>query len=212
MIRRLALAAEYRDDDTFEHTERVGALAAAVAEELGLDVEDIEVLRLAAPLHDVGKIGIPDAILLKPGKLTPEEYDVMKTHTVLGARLLTGSGAPVLELGCRIAETHHERWDGNGYPNALGGEEIPLAGRIVAVADVFDALTHERPYKDAWPEEDALAEIAQGAGGQFDPLVVAAFLAVQNRKRAARNGGPGAATELSLVPRPHVGTALSRTR
>jgi len=135
----------------------------------------------------------------------------VKTHTVLGARLLTGSGAPVLELGCQIAETHHERWDGTGYPNGLAGEEIPLVGRIVAVADVFDALTHERPYKDAWPEEDALAEITQGAGGQFDPLVVAAFLAVQDRKRCAREGGARASTELALVHRRHAGTAIART-
>jgi PAS domain S-box-containing protein/putative nucleotidyltransferase with HDIG domain len=174
-LRRLALAAEYRDDDTFEHTARVGATAAQIATELGFERTEIEILRLAAPLHDVGKIGVPDSILLKPGKLTAEEFEVMQAHTVLGARLLTGSGSPVLQMGTVIAESHHERWDGRGYPHGLVGDDIPLVGRIVAVADVFDALTHERPYKAAWPAEEAIEEIESQAGRQFDPEVVAAF-------------------------------------
>jgi PAS domain S-box-containing protein len=179
-LRRLALAAEYRDDDTFEHTERVGAISAEIATYLDLDKDQIETLRLAAPLHDVGKIGIPDYILLKPGKLTTEEYEVMKTHTQLGARLLTGSGSPVLQMATLIAESHHEHWDGNGYPRGCAGETIPLVGRIVAVADVFDALTHDRPYKTAWTTAHAIAQIEHDAGSHFDPQIVAAFLATHN--------------------------------
>jgi PAS domain S-box-containing protein/putative nucleotidyltransferase with HDIG domain len=178
-LHRLALAAEYRDDDTFQHTERVATTTAQIASELGLGAEQIVVMRKAAPLHDVGKIGIPDCILLKPGKLTAQEYEVMKTHAKIGAELLEGSGSPVLQMATVIAESHHERWDGAGYPNGLAAEEIPLVGRIVAVADVFDALTHDRPYKSAWPTEQAIAEIRRGARSQFDPRVVAAFLAVR---------------------------------
>jgi PAS domain S-box-containing protein len=178
-LQRLALAAEYRDDDTSQHTERVGQSAAAIAGWLGLEPAQISLLREAAPLHDVGKLAISDSILLKPGKLSAEEYEVMKTHTTLGARLLSGSRSPVLRMATTIAETHHERWDGAGYPAELDGEAIPLVGRIVAVADVFDALTHVRPYKSAWPVDRAIAEIQRAAGTQFDPTVVAAFLALQ---------------------------------
>jgi PAS domain S-box-containing protein len=179
-LRRLALAAEYRDEDTSQHTERVGDSAAAIAARLGLSAEEIKNLREAAPLHDVGKLAIPDAVLLKPGKLTAQEYEVMKTHAALGERLLSDSNWPVLQMAAIIAATHHERWDGTGYPAGLAGEAIPLVGRVVAVADVFDALTHDRPYKSAWPVEQALAEIQLGAGSQFDPRVVTAFLATQN--------------------------------
>jgi PAS domain S-box-containing protein/putative nucleotidyltransferase with HDIG domain len=176
-LHRLAVVAEYRDDNTFQHTERVGTTSVEIAARLGLSAEEIEVLREAAPLHDVGKIAIPDRILFKPGKLSDEEYELMKTHATLGARLLSGSGSPVLQMATVIAESHHERWDGTGYPNGLAGRSIPLVGRIVAVADVFDALIQERPYKPAWPYERALAEIRDGSGTQFDPNVVAAFLA-----------------------------------
>jgi putative two-component system response regulator len=178
-LQRLALAAEYRDDDTSQHTERVGETAARLGERLALAAEETHLLREAAPLHDVGKLAISDSILLKPGRLSEEEYEVMKTHTVLGARLLSGSRSPVLRMAAAIAATHHERWDGSGYPEGLRGEEIPLVGRIVAVADVFDALTHDRPYKAAWPTERAIAEIRRGAASQFDPAVVAAFLSLQ---------------------------------
>jgi PAS domain S-box-containing protein/putative nucleotidyltransferase with HDIG domain len=182
MLHRLALAAEYRDDDTFEHTGRVAATSVEIATRLGFDVEQVELLREAAPLHDVGKIAIPDCILLKPAKLTAEEFEVMKTHAAVGARLLGGIGSPVLQMAAVIAASHHERWDGTGYPAALAGEEIPFVGRVVAVADVFDALTSDRPYKSAWTRERALIEIENAAGSQFDPRVVAAFLAIQRER------------------------------
>ncbi len=175
VLERLALAAEYRDDDTQEHAWRIGRICALVALALGLPDQEAQLIGRAAPLHDVGKIGIPDAILLKPGRLTGEEFEVIKTHTTIGAEILAGSRSPLLRLAERIALTHHERWDGGGYPSGLGGEEIPIAGRIVAVADVFDALTHERPYKQAWPVEKAVDEILSQAGRQFDPCVVDAF-------------------------------------
>lgn len=175
VLERLALAAEYRDDDTQEHAWRIGRIGALVAVALGLPEAEVELIARAAPLHDVGKIGIPDAILLKPGRLTDEEFEVIKTHPRIGAEILTGSRSPLLRLAERIALTHHERWDGGGYPRGLSGEEIPIAGRIVAVADVFDALTHERPYKHAWTVEKAVAEILGQAGRQFDPCVVDAF-------------------------------------
>jgi HD-GYP domain-containing protein (c-di-GMP phosphodiesterase class II) len=153
----------------------VGELAATLAARLGGDDEFVAHIRLAAPLHDVGKLGVPDAILLKRGRLTDDERSVMETHTTKGAAILAGSAFPVLGLAEQIALTHHERWDGTGYPARLGGDAIPVAGRIVAVADVFDALTHARPYKPAWPIERAVAEIVSGGGTQFDPHVVRAF-------------------------------------
>jgi HD-GYP domain-containing protein (c-di-GMP phosphodiesterase class II) len=180
-LQRLALAAEYRDDDTMHHTERVGRLAALVADRMGLAPEIIELIRHAAPLHDVGKLGVSDAILLKPGPLTAAEWNLMKRHSTMGAGILAGSKSPVLHLGEEIARSHHERWDGTGYPDGLAREAIPLSARIVAIADTFDALTHERPYKHAWALDDALAEIEQLAWKQFDPRVVNAFLALDYR-------------------------------
>lgn len=171
----LAMAAEYRDDDTGQHTQRVGETSARLATLLGLADRQTALLRRAAPLHDIGKIGIPDAILLKPGKLTDEEFVFMKTHTTIGNAILVQHHTDLLQLAASIALTHHERWDGRGYPKGLVGEDIPLVGRIVAVADVFDALTNERPYKAAWPIEQAITEIQRQSGQQFDPAVVAAF-------------------------------------
>jgi putative nucleotidyltransferase with HDIG domain len=178
VLHRLALAAEYRDDDTGQHTSRVAELAVRVGTALGMPTTDLALLRQAAPLHDVGKIAIPDHILLKPGRLTREEFGEMQRHTTLGAEMLAGPGLPLLEMAEQVALTHHERWDGSGYPAGLAGTAIPLAGRIVAIADVFDALTHSRPYKEAWPVADAVAEIRRQRGTQFDPAVVDAFLAV----------------------------------
>lgn len=180
ILGRLALAAEYRDDDTGEHTKRVGRMSAQIAQALGLPKAEVELIRLAAQLHDVGKIAIPDSILLKPGKLTNEEFEFMKTHTVLGAKMLSGGRFPLLQRAEEIALSHHERWDGTGYM-LLQGEMIPVAGRIVTVADVFDALTSERPYKKAWPRNQAIEEIQHQRGRQFDPRVVDAFLEVVHR-------------------------------
>ena len=182
VLERLARAAEYRDDDTGEHMMRVGDTAAGIAAELGLEEADIHLLRQAAPLHDVGKIGIPDSVLLKPGRLTPEEFDLVKTHCVIGSNILAGGQSPLVVMAEEIARTHHERWDGSGYPSGLSGPQIPLSGRVVAVADVFDALTNERPYKEAWSQEAALDEIRAQAGRQFDPQVVEAFMRVMARR------------------------------
>lgn len=178
IVTRLAIAAEYRDDTTGQHTSRVGMLAARIAERLGEPSSEVELLRLAARLHDVGKIGVSDVLMLKPGKLTPEEFERIKLHTTIGAQILGGGQSPLLQLAEVVALTHHERWDGRGYPRGLSGEQIPLAGRIVAVADVFDALISERPYKRAWTRAAACAEIEASAGTQFDPNVVAVFLEI----------------------------------
>lgn len=176
VVDRLAIAAEFRDDDTHQHTQRVAETCARIARGLNLNETYVEMMRRAAPLHDVGKIGISDSILLKPGKLTAEEFETMKTHTTIGAKILSGSNVAFLMLAEEIALNHHERWDGNGYPNGRPGDAIPLSGRIVAVADVFDALTNERPYKQAWSVEDALDEMARSSGTQFDPDVLDVFL------------------------------------
>jgi HD-GYP domain-containing protein (c-di-GMP phosphodiesterase class II) len=174
-LRRLLEAAEYRDDNTHEHTQRVGHLAALLARRAGLGDRMVWLVRHAAPLHDIGKIAIPDSILLKPGRLTDEEFEVVKTHALLGARVLAGSESELFEVTERIVRHHHERWDGNGYPDGLVGEDTPKVARIAHVADVFDVLVHERPYKDSWSVEEAAEEIRGGAGTQFDPDVVQAF-------------------------------------
>ena len=188
-LERLAVAAEYRDDDTGRHTDRVAAVSAILARACGM--EEVELVRRAAPLHDLGKIGIPDAVLRKPGPLTPDEWEIMKTHTTAGARILAGARSRVMRLAEEIALSHHERWDGSGYPEGRSGEAIPLAARVVAVADVFDALTSDRVYRKAWPAEDVLAYIGAHAGTHFDPalarhctrpLVWQGFLAVRDRR------------------------------
>lgn len=178
VLERLAGAAEYRDDQTGQHTRRVAHLAALLARAMGLPDEQVALIRRTAPLHDVGKIGIPDVILLKPGKLTLDEFALMKTHTTIGAQILAGGRSALTIMAANIALTHHERWNGMGYPQGRAGESIPLAGRIVALADTFDALTHARPYKKAWPLEEARAEIAAQSGLHFDPHLTAVFLAV----------------------------------
>jgi putative two-component system response regulator len=174
-IERLARLAEYRDDATYEHPQRVGRTAALLAERLGLAPDQVETIRSAAPLHDVGKVGVPDRILLKPGRLTASEFELMKNHTLIGAEILAGSSWPVLQMAEEIALTHHERWDGTGYPDGKAEDAIPVTGRIVIVADNFDALTHSRPYADAWEPERAAGEIRRGSGQLFDPDVVEAF-------------------------------------
>jgi putative two-component system response regulator len=180
VVGRLALAAEYRDDDTQEHAWRIGRTCGLLAEVIGLDVQQTRLLRRAAPLHDLGKIGIPDALLLKPGRLTEQEFAEMQTHTTIGAEILSGSTSSLLGLAEQIALSHHEHWDGCGYPAGLRGAEIPVAGRITAIADVFDALTHARPYKRAWPVDDAVDEVLGQRGRQFDPNLLDAFASLDH--------------------------------
>jgi putative two-component system response regulator len=196
LLERLALAAEYRDDNTQEHAARVGRTVAMIARAMGLPEPDVEVLRRAAPLHDIGKIGIPDTILLKRGALTPEEFTLMQSHARIGAEILSGSEFAILNFAEQIAAAHHERWDGRGYPNGLAGDAIPLPARMVAVADVFDALTHQRPYKEAWPLARAVEEIALLGGTQFDPAVARTFAALDHSALLA----PIARTSLSAPP------------
>jgi putative two-component system response regulator len=174
-VERLARLAEYRDDATYEHPQRVGRTAALLADRLGLPADVVDAIRSAAPLHDVGKVGVPDRILLKPSRLTASEFELMKSHTLIGAEILAGSSWPVLQLAEEIAISHHERWDGTGYPEGKLEDEIPMSGRIVIVADNFDALTHSRPYADAWEPDKAAAEIRRQSGQHFDPQVVEAF-------------------------------------
>jgi putative two-component system response regulator len=182
ILERLASAVERRDDETGEHARRVGENAALLARELGLPQDEVELLRRAAPLHDVGKVAIPDAILLKPERLTLDEYELMKSHTQIGARLLGGGQAILLNLAEQIALTHHERWDGKGYPMALRKWTIPVPGRIVAVVDTFDAITHDRPYKASVSIYEAVEELEHLKGVQFDPDAVDAFLRVLERE------------------------------
>ncbi len=181
IIDRLAVTCEFRDYATGEHTKRVGNISAAIAQASGSPGWQVRLIRRAAPLHDIGKIGIPDAILLKPGKLEPAEFEIMKTHTLIGARILSGSGHALLNMAESIALTHHERWDGAGYPHHLSANAIPFEGRVVALADTFDALIHERPYKPQWSVEQALAEIRKESGRQFDPGLVSSFVRLTER-------------------------------
>ncbi|MDX1493189.1 MAG: response regulator [Longimicrobiales bacterium] len=181
ILHRLARAAEYRDDITGRHAARVGLLSALIAAELGMRPEDRELLRRTAPLHDIGKIGVPDRVLHKPGRLTDEEFAIIRQHTVIGARILEGGRHRILRMAKSIAESHHEHWDGNGYPHGLKGTEIPIEARIVAAADVFDVLTHARPYKGPKPPEEAVAEIVRCRGTHFDPQVSDAVKAICDR-------------------------------
>lgn len=176
ILERLAAASEARDDDTGQHTRRVGELAARIGEALGLPLDEVDLIRLAAPLHDVGKIGIPDAILRKPGRLTPDEFAVMQMHTLIGADMLADGATRHMRLAETIARSHHEWWSGKGYPDGLAGDAIPLPARIVAVADVYDALTHARPYRGAWKRDRVIAELRRKTGTHFDPRLVEAFL------------------------------------
>jgi putative two-component system response regulator len=170
--------AKARDEETSQHMRRVGILSALLALSLGRPWGEVDLIRLAAPLHDIGKIAVPDYILRKPGKLTRAEFDQMKTHTFIGHQILGAGPSDVLRVAAQIALSHHERWDGTGYPQGLGGIHIPFPARITAIADVFDALTHARPYKEAWSLEEALETIEEESGRQFDPELVPAFLSL----------------------------------
>ncbi len=178
LVHRLVFAAEYKDPDTGSHIKRISHYSELLALRRGLAGLDCETILLASPMHDIGKIGVPDSILMKPGRLDPEEWKIMKTHSEIGARILSSSRSPFIEAGRSIAISHHERWDGSGYPHGLKGETIPIIGRITALADVFDALTTSRPYKDAWPVEMAVAEIEMGRGSHFDPEIVDLFMEI----------------------------------
>ena len=175
-IHRLVFVSEYKDEDTGNHIIRISRYSALIAEKLGLPEKKVQHILYAAPMHDVGKVGIPDSILLKPGKLTEEEYALMKTHTTIGANILSYSKAEILKLAVEIAISHHEKWNGTGYPLGLAGDAIPLGGRIVGLSDVFDALTSKRPYKDPHPVEVALDIIKEERGKHFDPEIVDIFL------------------------------------
>jgi putative two-component system response regulator len=208
LIHCLARTAEFRDNETGRHVARVGRYAEIIARKLNLDERTVELIAHAAPLHDMGKVGVPDSILLKPGKLTPEEYEIMqqhsihgkrtfepmtdaewrvfKSHTLLGEDILDAESSPLIQMASKVALTHHEKWDGTGYPLGLAGEDIPLAGRITAVADVFDALSSRRPYKPAIPLNRCFEIMAEGRGTHFDPKVVDAFLACREEVVAVR--------------------------
>jgi putative two-component system response regulator len=175
VIRRLARAAEFRDNETGIHVQRMSLYAEAIARQMGLAAHELDLLLNASPMHDLGKIGISDVILLKPGKLTPEEFATMQEHTTIGASILQGHDSELLRAAHEIALYHHERWNGLGYPHGLIGEAIPLNARIAAVADVFDALTMVRPYKRAWSSDEARREVLSLSGTHFDPAVVVAF-------------------------------------
>jgi putative two-component system response regulator len=176
VVRRLGRAAEYRDNETGLHIIRMSKIAALLGQAAGMDEESANLLLNASPMHDIGKIGIPDHILLKPGRFEPEEWEIMKTHAQIGADILAEDDSDLLRMAREIALTHHEKWDGSGYPNGLQGEAIPLVGRITALADVFDALTSERPYKKAWSIDDAVALIKSESGKHFEPTLVEHFL------------------------------------
>jgi len=184
VLERLAVAVEFRDDDTGNHTKRVAEVSAALAAAIGLPPATVDLIRRAAPLHDIGKVGIPDSILLKAGPLTAAEFAIMKTHTVLGAQMLSDGRSELVRVSQRIARSHHEWWDGSGYPDKTVREGTPLEARIVAVADFLDALTHDRPYRPAWSLEDTLSEISARAGIHFDPQVTTALAGIDWRSSA----------------------------
>ncbi|MFC1511988.1 HD-GYP domain-containing protein [Candidatus Latescibacterota bacterium] len=175
-IHRLALTAEFKDFNTGVHIMRIREYSALIAQKMGLPEDEVQLIYFASPMHDIGKIGIPDKILLKRSKLSPEGFSVIKMHTVFGAKILEDSKSSILRAAHTIAEAHHEWWDGSGYPHGFGEEEIPLSGRIVSLADVFDALTSRRPYKDAYSSDVSFEIIAEGRDSQFDPDVVDVFL------------------------------------
>jgi hypothetical protein len=193
-VRRLSMAVEFRDEDTGAHIERIGRFSTLLAEQIGLEEELCERMSHAAPLHDVGKVAIPDAILLKPGKLTPEERAIVETHAEEGHRLLKGSSSAILDMAATIALSHHEKWDGSGYPRGVTGETIPLEGRIVAIADVFDALTSDRVYRKAFSVEEAVTMMTEERGRHFDPVLLDAFMEVLGRS------GPDAREQVRADP------------
>jgi methanogenic corrinoid protein MtbC1 len=203
-VRRLSMAVEFRDEDTGAHIERIGRFSALLSTQLGMSPDFCERISHAAPLHDVGKVAIPDAILLKPGPLTEQERSIVETHAEEGHRLLRGSSSSILDLAASIALSHHEKWDGGGYPRGLSGEQIPIEGRIVAIADVFDALTSDRVYRLAFPVEEAVSMMVAQRGRHFDPTLLDAFLEVLG------NTGPQARAKPDAKPSELVGEVFER--
>lgn len=203
MLQILERLSALRDENTGKHTERMARYARAIAANLGWTTAQRQLIRAAAPLHDLGKIGVPDSVLGKPGALSREEWDVMRRHTTIGYELLRDQASPVLQLGAEIALSHHERWDGTGYPLGLRGANIPMSGRIVALADVFDALTTVRPYKPAWLVEQAVDQIVADSGTHFDPDVVTAFTASLDRLLSIKAHYDGNEAFASLLPLPN---------
>lgn len=191
-VHRLTIAAEYKDADTAGHIERTGEYAALIAKALHWSPSAIELIRHAAPMHDVGKLGIPDRVLLKPGPLDPDEWQIMRTHTTIGEGILAGSDSPLIQLGTKIAASHHEKWDGSGYPRGLDGEAIPLAARICAVLDFFDALTMKRPYRDAVPSDEVIGMMEERRGSHFDPKILDCFLGLRTEVESVRASHPAA--------------------
>jgi hypothetical protein len=213
IVRRLSHAAESRDTDTGEHIERIGFLCEQLGLAAGMSPAEARMIGVASIMHDVGKIGVPDRVLLKPARLDEEEWAIMRTHTTTGGEILGGSERPIIQMAETIARTHHEHWDGGGYPAGLAGEQIPLVGRICAICDVFDALLSPRPYKQAWTIDDALAEVRRSRGSHFDPALVDVFLALipdllhiyaeqASSAPAAAAAGADGAPALTLVPDP----------
>jgi len=207
IIKRLGRAAEFKDNETGMHVIRMSHYSRIIAKAIGMDDEEADLLLNASPMHDIGKIGIPDNVLLKPGKLDDDEWNLMRQHPEFGANIIGEHDSGLLKMALIVARTHHEKWNGKGYPNGLAGEEIPLVGRIVAVADVFDALTTERPYKDAWPVEKAVNLIKEEAGEHFDPALVQAFVdslpeILAIKEKYAEN------TSLTLLEMQHLGAQM----
>lgn len=197
-IHRLVLAAEYKDEDTGDHIVRMSRYSALIAEKCGMSAEDVQSMLYAAPMHDVGKIGIPDSILMKPSELTKEEFEVMKTHTTIGSKILAGSKAEILQVAQKVAILHHEQWNGKGYPQGLAGEDVPVWGRVVALADAFDAITSRRPYKDPYPVEVACDIIREERGEHFDPEVADVFLSnIDEVIKIKKEVGPAEDVDLS---------------
>jgi putative two-component system response regulator len=199
-IYRLVAASLYRDQETGMHIKRTGLLSEVLAQAAGWSAAEAEVLRMAAPMHDVGKIGVPDAILQKPGRLTPQEYEVMKTHTTIGAKMLEGSHSAILSMAAEVALNHHERWDGKGYPRGVSAESIPESARIVGVIDVYDAISHDRVYRPALPEDEVLQVMRDGIGSHFDPSLGAMFLANYETMREIGRSNPDEAARPAFAP------------
>ncbi len=199
-IYHLSRAAEYKDEDTGEHIRRMSNYAAAIGRQMNLGERVVEGILYAAPMHDIGKLGVPDRVLLKPGKLDAEEWEIMKQHTVIGANILEGGKTEFIRLASVIALTHHEKWNGSGYPRGLAGKKIPLVGRITALADVFDALTSRRPYKEAMSFGEALEIIKKESGAHFDPKVVEAFLAIEDTILQIKEGSSASKSGFTEFP------------